>query len=97
MKIDYTPGVNPKVAFSSFDKHMALRTDSRKTFCRFEGLKVMSFKAFKDCCIARQESNAKHRHTSNQRKSFECENCACGLEILTGRRLKLPVNVRVIK
>lgn len=95
--IDKIVGIDPKVTFSSFDKHMTLRNDGEKNQCRFQDLKVMSTADFIKTCLARQESNSKHRHTSNEKKSYECEACKCGIEIMAGRRKKLPINVGLIK
>lgn len=95
--IDNLAGVSSKVNFSSFDKHMTLRTDGDKSNCRVTGLKVQSFEAFKKCCIARQNANVRHRHTSNEKKCYECSNCQCGTQILTGKRTKLPDNVKKLK
>lgn len=95
--VDQHAGVNPKVNFSSFDKHMTLRTDGDKDTCRIHNLKVLSKEAFFQCCKARQNANTKHRHTSNQLKSFDCEACKCGIEIMTGRKKNLPKNVELLK
>lgn len=48
-----------------------------------EGVKVSSFQAQYNLCAGRRESRHGFR---------DCKTCKCGKDIVTGRRLELPVN-----
>lgn len=97
--IDNLAGVQRNVTFSSLDKHMALRIDEDKNVCRYQNLIVYgrserdAFMRFKDCCTTRQKGIVRYNN-GNKSAPFDCENCACGLEILMGRNKKLPDNVQ---
>jgi len=95
--IDQNAGVNPNTRFSSFDKWQTIRTDGDEKNCRIPGLAFLSFDAFKRCCIKRQGGDHQKAYMNGTTQHFECNNCKCGVAIMTGKRKRLPLNVAIVK